>query len=272
VKTKKQNNKLANLGPYEDAQRAFERMLERMEAVPVESLQPIKLDLGRAAMIVIAAEPKIAALIPEMKRLPDFSVEHVRDLRDLALAAWYAHNSFRPVADRSTVSRLAAEAFALRKSLKQQARAFALVGLVKSGDVPKIDRGRSHWNLGRDLVALVQLLGKTRKETRVDPKELERAANLAAELGLALAAREAKRQGTVEETETADMRSRAFALLAESYGEVRRAVQYLRYREGDAGELAPSLYVARRSRSRIVNASGGAPPLPVAQATAPTPT
>jgi len=39
-------------------------------------------------------------------------------------------------------------------------------------------------------------------------------------------------------------------LVVNTYDEVRRAVHYLRWREGDAEEIAPSLYSGRRRRSK----------------------
>ncbi len=46
----------------------------------------------------------------------------------------------------------------------------------------------------------------------------------------------------------AEMRLRALTDLVRRYDEVRRMVTYLRWREGDADDIAPSLYARRLGR------------------------
>jgi hypothetical protein len=45
-----------------------------------------------------------------------------------------------------------------------------------------------------------------------------------------------------------NMRDRTFTLFMQAYGQVRRAVQYLRWQHQDANQYAPSLYRRRRAR------------------------
>lgn len=64
------------------------------------------------------------------------------------------------------------------------------------------------------------------------------------------------RQGA--SAEAADLRARAFSLMASTYDEVRRLVAYLRWHEGDAERIAPS-FVGRprgKRRARVDVASG----------------
>jgi hypothetical protein len=42
--------------------------------------------------------------------------------------------------------------------------------------------------------------------------------------------------------EFSDMRNRMFTLFIEAYDDARRAISYLRWHEGDADDVAPSLY------------------------------
>jgi hypothetical protein len=70
--------------------------------------------------------------------------------------------------------------------------------------------------------------------------------------------------------EAALNRQRAFTLFVESYAEAHRCVQYLRFHEGDADEIAPSLYAGRGNgnhrRAEPTGATGplspGSPPAP----------
>lgn len=47
-----------------------------------------------------------------------------------------------------------------------------------------------------------------------------------------------------------ERRQRAFTLFARAYDECRRAATYLRWQEGDADELVPSLYSGRNASRR----------------------
>ncbi len=46
------------------------------------------------------------------------------------------------------------------------------------------------------------------------------------------------------------MRARAFTLFSRAYDQVRRAVNVLRWDEGDADSIAPSLYAGRGGRGK----------------------
>ena len=81
------------------------------------------------------------------------------------------------------------------------------------------------------------------------------------------------------------MRDQAFALFAKKYDELRRAVWFVRWQEGDADEYAPSLYAGRGSRKSDETAPAEppaagnvtaapaptAPPAPAMSAAAPNP-
>ena len=77
--------------------------------------------------------------------------------------------------------------------------------------------------------------------------------------------------GVAPDAASADLRQRAFTKLVDVYGRVRRAVAFVRYDEGDADVLAPSLWAGRGGRGRARPATdddgatarvGGLPGLP----------
>src|SRR5688500_269126 len=47
-----------------------------------------------------------------------------------------------------------------------------------------------------------------------------------------------------------DHRKRAYTLLVRSYNEVRRVISFLRWHDGDAEDIAPSLHTAGRAARR----------------------
>jgi hypothetical protein len=68
--------------------------------------------------------------------------------------------------------------------------------------------------------------------------------------GLKLAARLLRLAGQKEQrpiivAEAADMRKRAFTLFCRAYVDARRVIRFLRWYEGDADTIAPSLYAGR---------------------------
>jgi hypothetical protein len=70
----------------------------------------------------------------------------------------------------------------------------------------------------------------------------------AAEIGTLLFEYAAKRQRSANALGAAnDIKQRAWALLTQSYDRIRRAVTYVRWDEGDADVIAPSLFAIPRS-------------------------
>lgn len=113
---------------------------------------------------------------------------------------------------------------------------------------------------------------KIEHKTAATEEEVHRAGDLGPLLLAALGVLE--HGATVTPAEAADRKVRAFTLFTTAYDQVRRAVTFLRWNEGDADSLAPSLYKGRGgSRSASVakgDTSGeGAPAEPAAGA-APT--
>src|SRR5688572_5909064 len=91
--------------------------------------------------------------------------------------------------------------------------------------------------------------------TALQAAELDAAEALADRLVSGVGARE---QGPTIVLEAADRRRRAFSLFARAYDQARRAVIYLRWDQGDADDIAPSLYAGRGgSRRRSRHCRGG---------------
>ena len=94
-----------------------------------------------------------------------------------------------------------------------------------------------------------------RERSAARTAELQRVDELAAGI-LAGLRRRATPDPAVEAA--ADMRNRAFTLFTRGYDQVRRAVVFLRWNEGDADQLVPSLY-AKHHRARKKRAATRAP-------------
>lgn len=245
----KQGERPEELGPHREAKRAFEKLKKEMAALAPEELVRTNVDVGRAVGIAIAAQPKIAKLIPELEELPGFSAGAVGGLREVALAAWYAHSASREEVDEGEVTRLAAEAYPLRQALRVQAEALADRDLLSREAVAAIGGGKGHRELANGLVALANVFADAgdalEGQTPVTRAELDRAADLGTQLMLALGAREV---APLSSDAAGDLRARAFTLLSQRYEALRRAVSYVRWYQGDAREIAPSLQGTRHRR------------------------
>ncbi|WP_437631633.1 hypothetical protein [Sorangium sp. So ce854] len=179
-----------------------------------------------------------------------------------ALAAWYAHLLSLSSGDvESAVKPLLAEAAPLRENLLGDAEALARRGLLDAATVADIRAGQGHIDMANDLVALSALFSASWPDiagkTAATEEEVKRAGEVGPQLLAALGVMEhGKGPGP---TEAADKRARAFALLVHAYDQIRRAVAFLRWDEGDADEIAPSQYKGRTGRATSSTETTAAP-------------
>lgn len=232
---------------------AFALVQPELATVLPEEIPRITIDVGRAVSVALGALPHLRTLRSVMKtELPKHPVLLLDKLETYALAAWYAHLLVIPPAGDSTpVKKLLEEATPLRESLLIAAEALAHGGLVDAKRVAEIRSGQGYIDLASDLVALAALfLGsweKLNQNTAVKLREVQRAAELGPELLTALGER-GQALSAPKAARAADQRLRAFALFVRAYDACQRAVAYLRWDEGDADTIAPSLFKGRGRR------------------------
>lgn len=114
------------------------------------------------------------------------------------------------------------------------------------------------------LLALVTLLRgawpRIEGKSPLGAHEVDEAERIARLLSEAIAARDAGAPTAA----AAELRARALTRLVNVYGEIRRMVEYLRYHEGDADVLAPSMHARRKRRQRAEETHERGAVLPVA--------
>jgi hypothetical protein len=70
-----------------------------------------------------------------------------------------------------------------------------------------------------------------------------------------------RENGSDAQAATADMRARAFTVFTRAYDDARRAVIFLRWHEGDADSIAPSLHPGRSaSKKKPADEPSATPP------------
>ena len=233
----------------EAAEQAYLRVRVELEAVSVAELAPFNVDIVDATSTVLGACPGIRGYRDAIAKLPDFDMRHVDSLNDYATAAWYAHVTNLPASEATEIDRLEREATQLRTKLLSWASPLAESKLFDANAIKHIRRGSGKRDAAGDLVALVALYRAHWHEVRricaVTDIDLNRAAELGSALFGSVSRRQMRRASQL--SEHALRARRAWTLLDNAYSECRRALAYLRFKAGDADQVAPSL---RRNAGR----------------------
>ncbi|HEU4535116.1 MAG TPA: hypothetical protein VFS00_13405 [Polyangiaceae bacterium] len=238
----------------EEAALAFVRVQPELAAVRADERGRITAAVPVAVSIALGALPNIEARRDEMRRAwPGYDVARAGRLREYAYAALYAHFlAGRPAESASRLPALLAEAAPLRERLLWAAELHAHYGDVDAARVAAIRSGVGHQDTANDLVELGVLFRSARAvlagRTRVNDAEVARALELGMQLVDALGRRRVGTEGGETPSQAADDRVRAFWLFHDAYEESRRAMSHLRWHEGDADQLVPSLFSGRRRR------------------------
>lgn len=232
---------------------ALAKIQPEMAALDPMGLSPINIDIPQSVAVVLGVLPGIVELRgPIAKALPDHPMASLDKLEAYTLAAYHTYIlALTPDAAEDRVAALLEEAAPLRANLLSDAEALARRGRLDPETVAAIRAGQGNVDTANDLVALSALFttewAKIHDKTAATLEEVHRAGELGPLLLAALGARE---HGPVETAFAADQKRRAFTLFIRAYDEVRRAVTYLRWHEGDAAEIAPSLYSGRQRAAK----------------------
>lgn len=227
---------------FEDA---YERLLPEFQSLPDDELVGINLDIAATVSTVLSVTPRLTGLIARIaEELPEFALSLVSKLEQYAMALSHAHTRFSLTSQRSDALRpVLEEGRTLRATLLADAGALVQRGHLREARLKEIKGTRGHLNLAFDLQLLAALFRETfahiAGKSGVQLEELLRAEQIAAGIVRGLGLRE---KGAAPLRAAADMRVRAFTLLTRAYDQVRRAVSYLRWREGDVQKIVPSLY------------------------------
>jgi hypothetical protein len=257
---------------------AFNATASDRAALTLERLLSINLDVQTIVPMLLGLAPVLAehrtAIAAE---LPGFDLATfdaiVLRVEALAHAQTLYLSASQPV---EPLPKLMEEAIPLRDQLLSDATTLARRGLIDGKRLADLKGGPGYLNIGSDLSVLAQMLRE--RWTDIDGKCAVRASEIDAAEGFYQRINAAYGERAVNPgaaAKAADDRQRAYTLVYQAYDEARRAIQYIRWHQGDAEKIAPSLYTTRR---RPVTASGAdaggdgsttSPPPPVATPTPP---
>jgi hypothetical protein len=249
----------------EDGALSLKRIEPEMDALKPDELSMVNLDIVVATCTVLGQVDHITKYRDRMIPLAtEFEVRNIDSLRDYARATWHLHVANLPVTPASEFEAVMQEVGTLRNKLLIWGTALAATGSFDPAALDKIRAGGGHKDLARDLVGLVVLFRSrwddVKNKCDVTEADLERGAQLGPAAFSMIGTRESPTL-TANTPEGALRVRRAWTLLDRAYTQCRRVLQFLRFEQGDADLIAPSL-----RRNRGVPSSQGRETGPVAPA------
>jgi hypothetical protein len=241
-----------------EAAEAYERARSDLAALAPEEVGRVRLTPTTVVSTVFGALPVLETLGDDIKGLPHIDHPLLGKLYDVTLALYYVSLLVMHASDdKAQVAELLVEGAPLRERLLISAETLVVYGLVDGKQVASIRSGTGHDDTANDLGALAQfyraLDPEVRAKTLVTKADIDRSAELSLLLLAALGRRRLGSDGAGTATRYLDDKARALRLVMRSYGELRRAVTFLRWHEGEADQFVPSLFAGKRRRSPSAN-------------------
>jgi hypothetical protein len=244
---------VAGAGPVPRFRDAYQTLLDEMHDLAEDDLTTANVDIPKAVTTVLAALPKIRALRPQVMEMTQrYDLERFDKLEAYTLAVAYANSLFLAASQPpESIDALADEAASLRALLVAETTTLAQRRIIDGQRLKDLRGAHGRHNLAVDLFTLASVVRKVWPaivgKTSLHIAEIDLAETLADKLLTAVGLVE---HGPVIVAMAAENRRRAFTLFIKAYDSARRVVHFLRWNEGDADDIAPSLH-AKSARRRI---------------------
>jgi hypothetical protein len=226
----------------------FARVLPELEALRADELPIINVEIASAVTQTLGVLPGIVRYREAIQReLGEFNLERFDKLEIYAKALLHAQREHSIATEPpDELKSLFEESRDLRELLHHDATTLAARGFFSAATFDDLKGPNGYKNTALDLQLLVGVLRGNWKHIEgkcaVTKNELEYADQLALHLMRVYGLREQTSGGTARAT---DLRNRAYALFVRAYEDTRRAIHFLRWNEGDAEIIAPSLLASR---------------------------
>lgn len=240
--------------PITSLERAYERVRDEIASVADSDAAQMNIDVTAAIARVQFVAPAIGALREaHAHHLQAVDLARVARLADYADALAYLHTDFvhqdRPV---DLLPAMYAEALRFRETVLAVGRVLVRLRLLESSVFDRAGSVQGYRNVGYELGnlcgKLLDAYPHISGRCPLSEEQLLRGKHLAARLVVGVAVRTTTR---AQRTSVTIERRRAYTLMVRAYDEARRMVAFVRWHEGDADAIAPSLYAGRRrKRSR----------------------
>lgn len=239
---------------------SYQRVLPEMRALSPDELMQITIDVPSAISTVLGVVKELPRYRDAMtKQLPEFDLARFDRLEEYAMALSHANTLYatatKPPDDLKAVYE---EGLKLRERLHADTTTLVVRELINPSTLKEYTGLVGHKNVATELQILAQVLKESFKQIEgkcaATVPEIDRALKVAARLLRIVGERE-QRAAVVQET--TDLRNRAFTLFDAAYDEARRGIIYLRWHEGDADTVTPSLYAGRGGTRRRAEPESG---------------
>lgn len=255
----------------------YNELLPEFMAVKPDDIRDVNLDVTAIVATMLAAHSAIVPRLEQIARAaPLMDRERMRRLDAYAMALRHAHTLYLMATDPpAKIRAVAARGTELRGLMLRDARDLLRRGRIQTARLDELLGPAGYKNLASDLLVLSGLFREhfPRIQGRCQTSEgdIRGADAIAADI-LRVVGRKEQRSALI--AETVDVRKRAFTVVTALYDQVRRAIVFLRWDDGDADNIAPSLFIRRHLRKKVSrkNAKLEQPPSPEAhQPSAPAP-
>jgi hypothetical protein len=233
---------------------AYERVLPEIQALKPEELAQVNIDIPGTVTKVLGALPRIRSMRDQITtHLPTFNIRRFDALEDYLLAMGQAHS------DTSAVDTVPEGLPALNERVTKRRDLFLSIGrtlvlweLLKPEQIAPF-RGVTGYRLvAFELTGLSRVFLKqwdlVEERSGLRRPELDDADQLGLRMLSAVGERE---EGPATSAEAVQVRQRAFTLFWNAYDDATRAVDHLRWHEGDADTIIPSLYPGRPRKAKV---------------------
>lgn len=235
-----------------DLQSVFERVRAEIEGTDVGIVSELNFSVDVGADAIIARHAQLLSFRQEiLDELRRFDVRNLDSLKDYAVSAKYLYNleSVEAPPEPSGESPELAKGRAIRAKLTSSVQMLVQWGSLDAAQLRAIEllprgyRGTSN--------ALQRLVGLITKNEALFEKQAPAALTLVSEampLSVSLGATSGD-SGTVG-NEVTELRQKATRRMLDAYNDVRAALGWVRRKQRDADEIAPSMSQVRASASK----------------------
>jgi hypothetical protein len=239
------------VAPQPQLRAALDKVKRDLEGLGPEDLVAINIDPLGAVVTGRGAYKKILVYHDQIAALPGFNLDYLDQFDTYARAAHYTQTLLvSPDNSSEPLQELVGESATLRDNLLAEVNLLIKRGLLAENAISSLKGTVGFQNIAADVMMLSNLLRgvwpQISGKTMVTEAELDRAEVLSDLVVYDLGQKE---QAPATIAEVAISRQKTFTLFMTAYDQLRRAISYLRWNEGDTDEIAPSLYGGRKRKA-----------------------
>ena len=230
---------------------AFET--HKAEMLSLTSWRTVNVDIPTALSTAFGVRPRMQAHREEIvTQLPKFNIARFDTIQSRGEALLYTNATHLSAAETpDEFQQLVKQVTDGRDALRAVVSGLQLYGILHPDTLKQCARGISHRGIATEAqtLAVTMSVNWARVQSNCPSNlaeilELEgRAVEMLHRIGM-------REQVETESSQDVDLRSRAFTLFMDAYDDARRAIQFIRWYEGDADEIAPSLYPGAKGHKK----------------------